>query len=69
MFANNARKGRNKSTVDGIRYDKYYDKQKKKWRARVVSNQKYKYLGTFLIEEDAMNAIIEYQNNFINKKG
>lgn len=62
--ANNSKVTGNKTT----RCDKYYDKQKKKWRARVINGNKCKYLGTFLNEADADNAIIEYKNNFMNKK-
>ena len=49
------------------RYQKWYDKQKQKWRVRFVSNDETSYLGTFLTEKDAENAI--NQHNEILMKG
>lgn len=68
QLANNSRRKSNENTKNTsnkiVRYEKYYDKQKKKWRARIVNDNKYKYLGAFLTEEEADNAILECKNNF-----
>ena len=48
-------------------YHQWYDKQRKKWRVRFVSDNKVCYLGTFTTEEDAENAISEH--NKILMKG
>lgn len=55
---------RKKDTSD--KYYKWYDKQKKKWRARFVHNGKSKYLGAFLTEEEVNDRIINHKNNFNN---
>ena len=37
----------------------YFNKQSQKWKARIDVNGKQKYLGLFLLEEDARNAYLE----------
>lgn len=68
----NSRKSKSNQNTNGTtgecrKYQKWYDKQKQKWRVRFVSNNETNYLGTFLTEKDAENAI--NQHNKILMKG
>jgi group I intron endonuclease len=68
----NSRKSKSNQNANGTineygKYQKWYDKQKQKWRVRFVSNNETNYLGIFLTEKDAENAI--NQHNKILMKG
>lgn len=55
----------NSIAIEYGRYQKWYDKQKQKWRVRFVSNDEAIYLGTFLTEQDADNAIIQHNKTLM----
>lgn len=55
---------KNKEITD--KYYKWYDKQKKRWKARFVHDGKSKHLGSFLTEEEVDEIIANHKNNFSN---
>lgn len=65
ILANSRKSKVNQNANESGRYNKWYDKQKQKWRVRFVSNDKTIYLGTFLTEKDAENAIIRHNKTLM----
>ena len=55
---------KNKEVTD--KYYKWYDKQKKRWKARFVHDGKSNHLGSFLTEEEIDEIIANHKNNFSN---
>ena len=56
----------NATNEDLGRYNKWYDKQKQKWRLRFTLNNQNYYLGTFKTKEEVNEAITQHKNNFKN---
>lgn len=64
LLAQKRKPVKNKEGFD--KYYKWYDKQKKRWKAKFVHNGKNSYLGSFFTEEDVDKIILNHKNNFNN---